>query len=181
MKKLMKMMACMVALMMVVSSSAFAGVGTSGSFDVTVTVSSIADMTITGGPIALGTMNVQTSAMSSSAIVITNCGTGANQTYSLSVTNPGDLTCTSSDPGVDEYRLLAMFNSTQPGSWEPMYQALTTTLALADDMYMFMGDQTGYQVPGGVARNLWVRFDGPSGMTATGQQTITVNITCQVD
>jgi len=180
MKNFMRIMACMVALMMVVSSSAFAA--GSVAFSVRVTIASEADITVTqGGPINLGTQDAGSTAASGSAIIIQNTGSGGSQTYSLSLTDPANLTAVTAAPGVDEYRLSAIFNSVSTGiTWNPTNMALTTTV-VASSGTKFAGDQSGTGVAYNALRNIYIQFEAPSATTATALQDISVTISAQVD
>ena len=170
----------MIAIAMLVSTSAFAG--NSATFDVTVSIAAAADITVTqGGPIAFGTMTTSDSSVSGNAIVIQNTGSGSNQTYSLSLVNPADWTAVTGAPGAEQYRLSAAFDSDGAGiSWSDTNHPLTTDAQTATGT-KFAGDQTGAGVAYNELRNLYVQLETPQATSTSDQQAISVTITAQVD
>jgi hypothetical protein len=145
--------------------------------DVTVTVTlSGVSVSVTGGPIAFGTV-VANSTTISTVIEVTNDGS-VPETYSLSLTDPTDWTAVQVDPSVAEtYCLSAMFNSDNAGTFVRADHALTTA-PVACSATKFAGDEDGFEVAVGAPHNhLWLAFEAPPSSAHYTQQTITVTIT----
>jgi len=113
-------------------------------------------------------------------ITITNDGSGANETYSLSLANPGGWTASDTAAGADTYVLNAAFDSTDgPTAWNVANHTLTTSpVASGDTGGKFAGDdQTGLNVPYDATRELWFQLIPPTSTTQTGTKSITITIT----
>lgn len=180
MKKYLWMIIGAISLMMAVSAPAFAA--TTANINVTISISASADITVTpAGPIDFGIKGINSSAISASAIVIKNTGSGSAETYSLSLTDPlvawKSVTTT---PGFDQYRLSAAFATTGTAITWVTSQALTTT-PVAASATQFAGDQTGLSVAYNDSRNLWLKLETPNGTSSPAQKTIAVTITATPD
>jgi len=166
-------------LMTVVSLTAHAA--NPATFVVTVSIAAEANIEVVqGGPIDFGVMRTGASAVSSSAIVIKNSGSGANQTYSLALTNPAGWTAVTATPGVDQYRLSCAFDSDGNVTWNPANHALTTS-SIASTTTRFAGDETGTGVPYNAIRHLYLKMETPSSTSSPSKKSIQVTISASVD
>lgn len=150
--------------------------------DVTVTVTiQGASVSVTGGPIAFGTV-LASSTTISTELTVTNEGSGA-ETYSLSLTNPADWTAVQVAPGAETYCLSAMFNSDNAGTFVRADHALSTTPVASGVVTTgkFAGNESGAAVPAAAVRHLWLAFEAPTSTAHYTQQSITITITAALD
>jgi len=178
MKKYLGVMICVAAFMIFVSASAFAG--NPESFNVTVSISTAASITVTGGPVSFGTMSTGSSLVSSSPVTVKNTGSGSSQTYSLSLSNPAGWSAVTTTPGFNEYRLSGAFDADGTLTWDLANHALTTS-SVASSAAKFAGDETGIGVPYNADRHLYLKMETPSGTSSPSQKTIQVTITAAID
>jgi hypothetical protein len=162
-----------ISFLTIVLLSSVAQAATTADINVTVTVTSVS-VTATGS-YAFGTVSASSSTVSGTAITVTNNGNVA-ETFSLKLTDPVGWTAVITAPGSEEYRLSAMFNSDNAGTFVPANHALTTS-SVASDGTQFAGDETGASVAAADTRSLWLKFEAPSGTAVTSQQTIVVTVT----
>jgi hypothetical protein len=148
--------------------------------DVTVTVTiQAASVSVTGGPIAFGTVLANSTTVSTE-LTVTNDGSG-DETYSLNLTNPADWTAVQVDPTVTEtYCLSAMFNTTNGGTVVRDNHALTTA-PVTCSVTKFAGDETGVAVAALGVRHLWLTFEAPPSTAHYTEETITVIVTAALD
>ncbi|MFC1624617.1 hypothetical protein ACFL28_04825 [Candidatus Omnitrophota bacterium] len=166
---------------LILALSSTAGAGESETFDVTVSITASASISVTGGPINFGTMGVGSTDVSSSAITVTNDGSGSDQTYSVALVDPSGWTAVTAAPGFDEYRLSAAFDADGASiTWSPTNHALTTT-STASSASKFAGDQSGTAVPYNETRSLYLQLETPSATASPSAKTIQVSITASVD
>lgn len=152
----------------------------SASVTITVTILSSVSISINQSTLDLGPVGVNTTTVSTSGIVVTNDGSGINETYSLNLTNPSGWAASQTAPGSETYVLNAAFASASSAiSWSEANHALSTTAAICTDV-KFAGDQTGISVPYNATRPLWFQFKSPTSTAVTSAQSITVTITAQV-
>ena len=178
MKKYLWVMIGVLSLLTAISSPAFAA--NSANFNVTVSIAASADITVTGGPVDFGIKNTNSSAVSTSAIVVKNTGSGSAITYSLKLTNPSVWTAVSAAPGFDQYRLSAAFDSAGTGITWAATHALTTASVEASAT-QFAGNQTGEAVAYNAERKLWLKMETPNGTSSPSAKTIAVTLTATVD
>ena len=179
MKKWIAVVIGAVVMVGICSTGAFAA--NTANFNVTVSIAASADITVTaGGPVDFGVKSTNSSAVSSSAIVIKNTGSGSAQTYSLNLTDPLVWRSVTTVPGVDQYRLSAAFDSAGTGVTWGTSQALTTT-SVAASATQFAGNQTGLNVAYNDSRSIWLKMETPSSTSSTSQKTIGVTITATPD
>lgn len=168
-----------VMLMMAFSTAALAE--NPAMFVVTVSIATEASIdVIQGGPIDFGVMSTGDAAVSGSAVIIRNSGSGGNQTYSLALANPASWTAVTTTPGADEYRLSGAFDSDGVLSWNPVNHALTTS-SVASTGTKFAGDETGTAVPHNADRNLYLKMETPSATSSASEKSIQVTVTASVD
>ncbi len=166
-----------VAFMVFACSAAYAA--TSASVAVKVTVSPSISVSITEGSLNLGSVNIGDKVVSSSAVTVTNNGSGIKETYSLSLTNPTGWTASQTAAGTDIYILDAAFSSAVSGiTWAEANHALSTTAVVASTT-KFAGDQTGVSVPYNTTRKLWFQFIAPTATSVTTEQSVNVIVTAQ--
>ena len=157
-----------------------AGIAQAGGSDsvmVKVKIAPSISVSITEAELSLGTMDAGATKVATSAVTVTNDGSGINETYSLSLTNPSGWTASQSAAGVEKYVLDAAFSSSTSGiTWDEAKHALSTTPTAASAT-KFAGDQTGAGVPYNATRKLWFQFKAPTATAVTEEQAITVTIT----
>lgn len=163
---------------------------TSGDCGMSVTVSAaravlVTDEPLTFGSVAPGSKTVNTDA---SGCKVTNSGTKWNA-YELEITawpSAWSVEEGATDPGNEEFRLLALFTSSSPPGTGDFVEAndivkeTAATLATTETVYAI--DAEGPSVKGahcstGAVRKLWFRFDAPTTTDLSDQQWITVTIT----
>jgi hypothetical protein len=150
--------------------------------DITVTVTvQGASISVTGGPIAYGTVATSSTTVSTE-LTVTNTGSG-DETYSLSLANPANWTAVQVAPGAETYCLSAMFNSDNAGTFVRADHALSTTPVASGVVTTgkFAGDESGAAVPAAGVRHLWLALEAPTSTTHYTQQSITVTITAALD
>jgi len=169
------------AMLFVVVFAPGAAADNPATFTVTVSIAAEANIDVVqGGPVDFGVMNAGDVAVSSQAVVIRNSGSGASQTYSLSLSNSADWTAVTTTPGVDQFRLCGAFDSNGTLSWNPANHALTTNPVAATGT-RFAGDETGAGVPYNAIRHLYLRMETPQSTSTSAQQSIQVIINASVD
>lgn len=151
----------------------------SDSVAVKVTVNPSLSVSITEDTLSLGSVATGDTTVSSSAVTVTNNGSGINETYSLSLTNPSGWTASQTTTGVETYVLNTALDADGTGiSWGEANHALSTT-PVACSATKFVGDQTGVSVPYNATRKLWFQFKAPTATSVSSEQSITVTITAQ--
>ena len=164
-----------VALCVFLAQPVFAA--SSDTVTISVTVSSTLGVDITEGTLSLGSVGVGTTTTSPTGVTITNTGSGANETYELSLTNPTGWTASQTAAGVDTYMLCAAFDTVGTSiSWSAANDALSTT-PVACSATKFAGNATGLSVPYNIARKLWFQFKAPTQSSITTLQAITLTVT----
>ena len=179
MKKCLLVIIGVVSLMITFSTAALAE--NPATFVVTVAIATEASIdVIQGGPIDFGIMSTGDSAVSGSAVVVRNSGSGGNQTYSLALINPTSWTAVTTTPGAEEYRLSGAFDSDGVVTWNPVNHALTTS-SVASTGTKFAGDETGTGVSYNADRHLYLKMETPSTTLSPSEKSIQVTITASVD
>ncbi|MDD5174141.1 MAG: hypothetical protein PHV48_04880 [Candidatus Omnitrophica bacterium] len=168
------------AVVVVAVSSVGAFADNSATINVTVSIAQEASISVTGGPVDFGTMKIGDSAVSTSAVVIKNDGSGSNQTYSLLLINPSGWTAVTTEPGVDQYRLSSAFDATGNVIWNPANHALTTSSQIST-VTKFAGSETGTAVPYSADRHLYLKLETPSATSSSGSKTMQIVVTASVD
>jgi len=148
---------------------------TSDTATVTVTISATVSVAVTGGPINFSTMSVGATAIYDEQLIVTNDGSGIDETYSLSCSNTSDWTA-GGTAGADVFVLSVQFNSTTPVSFDAVNDVLTTS-PVAASATQFAGDVTGVSVAHLAVRSLWLEIQTPTTTAAGGEQTITLTVT----
>ena len=163
---------------------------TSGDCGMSVTVTAqrsveVTDEPLTFGSVAPGSKTVNTDA---SGCTVTNSGTKWNA-YELQITakpTAWSVAEGATDPGNEEFRLLALFTSDTSLETadfltaDDIVKETAATLATTETVYAI--DAEGPSVKGadcsaGAVRKLWFRFDAPTTTDLSDQQWITVTIT----
>jgi len=152
---------------------------------VTVTVRYIS-VAVSPNSYDFGFVDAGTYTVSSSSITVTNDGNDTEDFKLQITTSPTAWTVveTDADPGNEEYKLLGLFNSSQPTSADITGDAVgegTDDIIFESaqkncDTTNFAGDQDGDDVPASGSINLWFEFGAPSSTTETGQQSIVVTV-----
>lgn len=173
MRKLLLTLFCVLAL----SISAYAA--SSDSVTVKVTITPALSVDIAEANLAFGAVNIASTTLSSSAVTVTNNGSGINQAYSLSLTNPAGWAASQTTAGPETYILNAAFDSDGAGiTWAEASHALSTTPAVCTAT-KFSGDQAGVNVPYNAVRKLWFQFKAPTATAVTTEQNIILTVTAQ--
>ncbi len=134
-------------------------------------------MEITETSYNFGLLSTGATATSSTSLTVTNTGSGANETYSLSCSNTANWTA-GTTPGANVFVLRARFNSTQPTTFDTDDTLSITPVAA--DASRFAGTETGYNIPYGAVRHLWLQLRTPTSTSATSQQTIVLTVTASI-
>ena len=152
---------------------------TSDTVAVKVTIASTLSVNITETEYQFGTVNAGSTTASSTGVTVTNNGSGINETYSLSLTNPSGWTASQTAAGANTYVLNAALSNLVTGiTWSAANHALSTTPVVCSAT-KFAGDQTGVSVPYNATRKLWFQFLAPTTSTVATEQAITVTVTAQ--
>jgi len=147
---------------------------------VKVTVTPSISVSVTEDALTLESVAAGSATVSASAVTITNNGSGVDETYSLSLSNPSGWTASQTAPGVETYVLNAAFSNVVGGIiWSETNHALFTS-AVVCSASKFAGDQTGVGVPYNATRKLWFQFKAPTATTVGIEQDIVVTVTAQV-
>ena len=114
------------------------------------------------------------------SITVQNTG-NLNEDFILSCSNSGDWNVTASTPTANnEFRLMALINSTEPTSSDYDVNIDTmTTIAQSASATRYAGDTTGNNVPSGETRGVWISFCAPTGAPVGTEQSITITIDAQ--
>lgn len=140
---------------------------------------SITETELVLGDVAAGGIKVSTA-----GVTVTNDGSGANETYSLSLTNPASptplgWTAVQDTPDVEKYILNAAFDADGTNvDWDNAKHALSTAPTPCSAT-KFAGDQNGLAVPYNSPRLLWFQFQAPTATNITLEQGIVVTVTAQ--
>lgn len=143
----------------VLSIAATGYAGPSGTVDVLVTIDKTISIDVIGGPIDLGSIGVGETAFSSSAITVTNDGSGVDETITVAVIDPAGWTA--GGPGPDQYKLSIQVSADGLGPTWLLPASVSETLAY------------------GEAKKLWLKFESPTTTAVTSQQTIQVTINAE--
>lgn len=169
---------CLILALGLFASVPLALAAQSDSVAVKVTISPAISVSIAEDTLALGSLAAGATRVSTTAVTVTNDGSGISETYSLSLTNPAGWTAALA-PGAETYVLNAAFSNNVAGiTWDPANHALSTS-AVAASSSKFAGDQTGAGVPYNGVRKLWFQFKAPTATTVSAEQSIAVTITAQ--
>jgi len=151
----------------------------SDTLNIRVTITPSISVNIVETELLLGSVNAGSATVSGGSVTVTNNGSGVNETYSLSLSDPSGWTASQTAAGVDTYVLNAAFSSAAGGiAWNESNHALSETL-VASSVSKFAGDQTGANVPYNETRKLWFQFKAPTATGVSTEQAITITITAQ--
>lgn len=151
----------------------------SDSVAVKVTITPSISVSVTETELLLGSLAAGATKVSTSAVTVTNDGSGVNETYSVNLADPSGWTASQTAAGVETYVLDAAFDADGTGiTWSETNHALSTTPA-ASSATKFAGDQTGLSVPYNAARKLWFQFKAPTATSVSAEQNIAVTVTAQ--
>lgn len=146
---------------------------------VRVTVTPSLSVSITETALTIGSVVAGSTSVSTSGVTVINNGSGVNETYSLSLTDPAGWTASQTAAGVETYVLNAAFDADGAAiTWSNTNHALSTTPTTCTAT-KFAGDQTGVSVPYNATRKLWFQFKAPTATTVGTEQSIAVTITAQ--
>ncbi|MDP3791306.1 MAG: hypothetical protein Q8R38_04605 [Candidatus Omnitrophota bacterium] len=168
----------MVAIVALFSTNAFAG--NSATINVTVSIAAQASISVTGGPVDFGTMNIGAASVSTTPIVVKNNGSGGNETYSISLIDPSGWTSVITTPSTEQYRLSCAFDADGNLTWNPTNHALATSTQVSTST-KFAGDETGLHVPYNAERSLYFKIETPSSTSSTTGKIMQVVVVATVD
>jgi hypothetical protein len=121
-----------------------------------------------------------------STFTVTNTGNVAED-FLLAVTDPADWTndtnaaTPDNNPGLNEYVLRALFDTTGTHNFADDDRVDDTAQVAHDTSGTRYtdGDASGNNVPAGASRNLYLQFDVPTAGSNTAQQQLTLHVTAQ--
>ena len=146
---------------------------------VRVTVTPALSISVSLATVPLNPVPAGGSVSSTTGVVVTNTGSGVNETLLLSLANPTGWSA-GAVPGVETFVLNGAFDVDGTGiTWDPSKQAILTTPVRADAT-RFAGDQTGASIPVAGARTLWFQLRAPTATRVTTQQEIAITITAEL-
>ncbi len=167
----------LVTLMCPIMSKAYAAPSDTVAIKVTITPS--ISVSITEDTLTLGSVVAGSATVSATGVTVTNNGSGVNETYSLSLTNPSGWTASQTAAGSETYVLNAAFSNLVTGiTWGEANDALSTT-PVVSTAAKFAGDQTGVGVARNAARKLWFQFKAPTTTSVSTEQSIVLTVTAQ--
>ena len=155
--------------------------------DITITVTvRYISVAVSPNTYDFGFVDPGTYTVASSAITVTNDGNDTEDFKLQITTSPSAWTVeeTDADPGSEEYKLLALFNSSQPTSsditgdvsGEGTDDIVFESAQKDCDSTNFAGDQDGDDVPASGSVSLWFEFGAPSSTSTTTQQSMVVTV-----
>jgi len=147
---------------------------------VKVTVTPVLSVSITEDQYQFGSVAAGSTTVSTAGVSVINNGSGIDETYSLALADPADMTASQTATSLNKYVLNAAFSNLVSGiTWNLPNHALATVGAVCTPT-KFAGDQTGVAVPYNASRKLWLQFMAPPATKATAEQIIPVTVTAQV-
>jgi len=163
--------------------------------DVTVTVTvRVISLTVVGSSsYDFGLVPEGSSVVASNSIEVQNDGNDTED-FSLQITSyPSGVWSvkeTSGDPGADEFKLYALYDSNgqvpdgdtlDASDYDENDLILASSARNATDGYFDSGDESADEVPSGQSRHLWFMFKSPNPSSDYTQQSITVTVSASVD
>jgi hypothetical protein len=174
-----KLLICIVCVLSLALGASVALAAQSDSVTLKVRVTPAISVNITETELLLGDLAAGGIKTSATGVTVTNNGSGVNETYSVSLTNPSAWTADQTAAGVEKFVLNAAFDADGGGIvWDNAKHALSTT-PVASTATKFAGDQTGISVPYNETRKLWFQFKAPTATTSGAEQSIVVTVTAQ--
>ena len=146
--------------MLVSSTPAFAA--SSGTVAVKVTINKVLSVAITGGPLAFGALDVNTTTVSAASASVKNDGSGVDETLKVSVANPAGWT--QGTPAKEVYRVMVMFKDTKPTATDAGWKL---PAAIAETL---VHDAT---------KKLWVKLETPTSTKVATEQIIQLTISAE--
>jgi len=156
-------------------------IGASSSANITVTVQGVTLGVSITGTINFGTVQMNTTTVSSNALTVTNTGSTA-ETYSLSLVNPSVWTVVAGpNTGNETYAMAALFNNAQPVGIT--FGSLTGNSVMDSprkcSATIFAGDLNGVGVAASATRPLWLSFASPALTSAQTAQQIKLIVSAE--
>ncbi len=149
------------------------------SLHLRVTVAPALSMTLNKGDYDFGNMPVNTTSISTSAIVMSNNSAGRTEDFRVSAATTTSWTISETAVGVDTYMMRVMIQSTAPlaGDFEARASTLGTNnvnLTVNNSSHTSL---SGNNVASGGVRNLWFYIKTPTETAISGEQTLSVTVT----
>ena len=181
MKKLIVIAAVM---LMVVGMVSVVRAGQTDTMSLTVTVGVTLDVTIFADDYDFGNVQLNATTISTTSTAVKNSSSNAIETYTLKV-SPGTSGWTIADATgtVDEVRIQAMWNTTQPASVpDDTLHNLNAAGKVCDGSNFGGGDETykGDSVPTGEEEYLWFKLWTPSESATEGVRKLYLTITANL-
>jgi len=158
------------------------------SLDITVSISASKSLSLGATFYNFGASSVNTSAVSGSAVTVTNNSGALVETYTIQGANApsteGGTTWTlSSTPGTDTYALAAQFATSASSNVDANWASddLTTSPITCTSTVLGNGTagESGASVLPSATRNLWFRIKTPTALTEGGNHKATLTISVQ--
>ena len=180
MKKLIVIAAVM---LMVVGMVSVVRAGQTDTMSLTVTVGVTLDVTIFADDYDFGSVQLNATTISTTSTAVKNSSSNAIETYTLKV-SPGATGWTIADATgtVDEVRIQAIWNTTQPASVPDDTAHNLNAAGKVCDSSNFVGDETynGDSVPTGEEEYLWFKLWTPSESATEGVRKLYLTITANL-
>ena len=160
----------------------------SANLDITVSISASKSLSVGATFYNFASQSVNTSAVSGSAIAVTNNSGALVETYTLQGANApsteGGTTWTlSSTPAQDTYALAGQFSTAAPSNLDASWASddLTTSAIVCTSTVLGNGTagESGASVAPSAARNLWFRIKTPTSLTEGGNHKATLTLAVQ--
>ncbi len=147
------------------------------NISIRVTVAPSLSLSVDKNDYDFGNMPVNTTSISTSAIVVTNDSAGRTQDYQINGSSTANWTIASAN-GVNQFQLRALLNSVKPvdADFTAVLSTLSATVANMSAAN-YGGNQNGNGVNSGSTRNLWFRIQTPTETSYSTEQTITMTLT----
>ncbi len=180
------------AAFLLMKAPAAAASSSTASVDIKVSINASKSLSIGTTFYDFGLMNVNTSSVSASSILVTNDSGGLLETYTLTGANANSTsggtnwTLASSTGPIDQYVLGAQFSNAAPtntdAAWATSISSITVGVCSAAQFGNGVVAQSGLNVSptaGSNTRNLWFRIITPVLVTDPSQRNATVTLAVQ--
>lgn len=154
--------ACTILSLMLLVAAVEADAAQSEDITITVTATPALSVSVSSNSLALGSVALGSTTVSSPAIIVTNDGSGAAEVFTLSHSTSDDWT-SGTTPGDETFVLNAAFaDDVGSATWAHIDSVVS-------DSVVYNG-----------AENLWFQFMAPTSSAFTTEQSISVTVTAQL-
>ncbi len=152
------------------------------SLNLQVTVVPTLSISVDKGDYNFGSMPVNTTSISTSAILVTNDSSGRTEDFRIQANNTANWTLSpSTNSGTDQFMLRALVHTAQPtvNDFEADYSTISASIENMDARYSVSGSSCNNvsAIPGQNQRTLWFMMLTPKEVTSIAEQDVTVTIT----